>query len=161
MQFITVHSAPGEPIGQHAFENCSSLEAIFLPPTVTKIDSKPFCKCKSLRTINFLDTVAVQYLGYNVIPDSGQHFGYYIVAGCDDLLTDEAKSHVSDGNSTIGSEIDTTLSTTSAGIHPSKPITYKNTFKNIVITKKEQKPMTDHNSPLLISLLRTHLSPVK
>ena len=98
MQFITVHSAPGEPIGQHAFENCSSLEAIFLPPTVTKIDSKPFCKCKSLRTINFLDTVAVQYLGYNVIPDSGQHFGYYIVAGCDDLLTDEAKSHVSHGD---------------------------------------------------------------
>ena len=56
----------------------TSLEAIYIPPTVTVINQYAFSNCKSLRIINIQDTIH-QLIGYNIL------------YRCENLNTDEVK----------------------------------------------------------------------
>lgn len=52
----TVVITGGINIGDYAFYNCSSLESITIPDSVTSIGSMSFCDCNSLTSITFEDT---------------------------------------------------------------------------------------------------------
>jgi len=56
-----------------AFDECSSLEAVFLPPTVTYIGNEAFQGCKSLRWL--------------YVPEEIEDIGNKVIYGCDRLLT--------------------------------------------------------------------------
>ena len=52
--------------------NCESLDAVFLPPTITPIDAYAFYGCESLRFFN--------------LPESIEHRGHGVFEGCGDQL---------------------------------------------------------------------------
>ena len=56
-----------------AFRGCKSLEAVFLPPTVTYIGDDAFINCKSLR--------------FCILPESVVHVSHSVFYGCDRLST--------------------------------------------------------------------------
>jgi len=60
-------------IGEWAFLRCKSMEAVFLPPSVTHIDIRAFNDCTSLR--------------FCIMPDSIDHLGDNVFQGCDRLST--------------------------------------------------------------------------
>ncbi len=60
-------------IGEHAFNNCSSLTRVTIPSSVTTIDYGAFSNCSSLTTIT--------------IPNSVTAIGFAMVSGCSSLET--------------------------------------------------------------------------
>ena len=62
-----------QPIGEAAFWNCPSIEAVFIPRTVTHIDDEAFQYCTSLRFL--------------YAPKEIEHFGDAAFQGCGRLLT--------------------------------------------------------------------------
>jgi len=64
-----------EFIGIHDFEGCTSLDAVFLPPTIWRIDDYAFQSCESLSFFNVPEYFHTHSIGDNVI------------WGCDELLT--------------------------------------------------------------------------
>ena len=57
-------------IGERAFENCTGLEAITIPPSVTSIGDGAFKGCSSLRTITLLSTTPPA-VGNEILEGSG------------------------------------------------------------------------------------------
>lgn len=55
-------------LGDHAFQNCSSLTSLTIPSSVTKIGTYAFENCEGLTNVN--------------IPSSVTEIGYYAFAGC-------------------------------------------------------------------------------
>ena len=56
-----------------AFFKCTSLEGVYLPPTINYIGDDAFRYCKSLK--------------FFYVPEAIEHIGIHVVGGCDPLLT--------------------------------------------------------------------------
>ncbi len=86
----------GYSIGYHAFYNCSSLESIVIPASVTSIGNRAFEDCSLLTTVTIDKDSELQSIGDDafykcsslesiVIPTSVTNIGNYAFCGCSSL----------------------------------------------------------------------------
>ena len=59
-----IEGLPVTVIGKSAFYNCSNIESILLPSSITSLDEKAFYSCRKLKNINITD--AITYMGNSV-----------------------------------------------------------------------------------------------
>ena len=83
----TYNDKPVEAIGYSAFENCTNLESVIIPSSITKINQSAFYNCKKLESVTILNGV--------------EKIGSYAFSGCSSLASIEIPSSVT----SIGEEV--------------------------------------------------------